>query len=244
MSENLSVAIVDDEADGRRLIRQALERYGAHSRERGDEVTFVVEEFASGDDLLAHYHGSYDLLLLDVEMAGTDGLDTARAIRQRDSEVMIVFITNMAQYAIHGYEVNAMSYLVKPVGDVALTRDLDRCVARKRMMRDESSLVFSTADGVAKVPLSHITYLESRSHKIIVHAVDGAYEFTGTLKSFLPQLEDKWFVQANSCYLVNLKYVVAVDANVCRLRDETRLAVSRRRRKRLLKSLADYATAV
>lgn len=101
MSESIKVAIVDDEVDSRQHLLNELHNYAEYSRERGDAVSFDISEFNSGDALLAEYRSDYDLLLLDVEMNGTDGMETARQIRQRDSRVMIVFVTNMAQYAVH-----------------------------------------------------------------------------------------------------------------------------------------------
>lgn len=239
MLDNLTVAIVDDDAEARVALREMLERY---IRDH-DGVTIDVREYESGEALLHDWRGDADVVMLDVEMGDLDGFETACAIRERDIDVTLLFVTNMAQYAIRGYEVNALSYLLKPVNYFAFAREIDRCLTAKRARDVVETMVFSTAHGVARVPLSHITYLECRKHRIIVHALDAQYEFTGTLKSFLPQLEGRGFVAANSCYLVNLRYVVAVGQTVCQLRDDTRLAVSRRRRKQLLEALADTFAA-
>ncbi|OZG59555.1 DNA-binding response regulator [Bifidobacterium lemurum] len=234
MCETLRIAIVDDDGEARAILNDHLRRYErSHS-----DVLFDVHEYESGEAMLRNWRGDADVVMLDVEMGDLDGFETARAIRERDIDVTLLFVTNMAQFAIRGYEVNALSYLLKPVSYFAFAREIDRCLTAKRVRGSNETMTFSTARGVARVPLSHITYLECSKHKIIVHAVDARYEFTGTLKSFLPQLEGKGFVTVNSCYLVNLRYVVAVDQTICQLRDDTRLAVSRRRRKQLLEALA------
>ena len=240
MCEMMTVVLADDDVTARRDLRAALERY---ETEHDGRVRFEIREYESGEALLAAYRSDVDVVMLDVEMGDLDGFDTARTIRERDPDVSLLFVTNMAQYAIRGYEVDALSYLLKPVNYHAFTREMDRCVARRVVRDAETTLTFTTAGGVARVPVRDVTYLECVRHKIIVHTVDGAYEFTGTLKSFIPQLEPLGFAVANSCYLVNLRYVTAVDRTTCRMRDDTQLAVSRRRRPSLLQAVADYITA-
>ncbi|KAA8824420.1 response regulator transcription factor [Bifidobacterium reuteri] len=240
MCEIMTVAVVDDEAEARASVGEALSRY----EHEHAGVTFVIHEYQSGEALLADYRSDVDMVLLDVEMGGRDGVETARAIRDRDHDVTLVFVTNMAQYAIHGYEVNALSYLLKPLNYYAFAREMGRCVAARRARDTVETLTFSTAAGAVRVPLSNITYLECIRHKIIVHTLDGNYEFTGTLKSFVPVLEPRGFSVANSCYLVNLRYVMSVNRNSCVLRDDTQLAVSRRRRPMLMQSMASYVSMV
>lgn len=235
MGEVMTVAIVDDESAVRGTLRDLLNHYaGEHA------MTFVIREYASGEALLAEYRSDVDLILLDVEMGATDGLETARAIRNLDLDVLLLFITNMAQFAIRGYEVGAMSYLLKPVNQLAFDREIGRCVTARRERARTDALTCATKSGVMRIPLSNILYLECMKHKIIIHGFDVECEFTGTLKSYSEQLEPYGFRSVNSCYLVNLRYVLGMERNDCLLRDGTRLAVSRRRRGILLQSLAEY----
>lgn len=242
--ESLAVAIVDDEPDSRRLLRAHLDRYRYERTQRGAPIVFDVREFASGDELLNAYHCDCDLILLDVAMSGSDGFETAAAIRNHDVDVSLVFTTNMAQYAIRGYEVNALSYLVKPVSYFAMEREVDRCVARKRQRERSGCLVVANAEGIVRVPSASITYVESRRRRIVIHTIGGQYETGGTLKSFREQLESKGFEMVNSCYLVNLRYVTAVGQTTCLLRNGTRLDVSRRRRRHLIEAISDHLAGV
>lgn len=234
MGEVMTVAIVDDESAVRGALRDLLNHYASEHA-----MTFVIREYASGEALLAEYRSDADLILLDVEMGETDGLETARAIRNLDLDVLLLFITNMAQFAIRGYE-GAMSYLLKPVNQLAFDREIGRCIATRREQARTDALTCTTKSGVMRIPLSNILYLECMKHKIIIHGFDVECEFTGTLKSYSEQLEPYGFCGVNSCYLVNLRYVMGLERNDCLLRDGTRLAVSRRRRSALLQSLAGY----
>lgn len=96
----IRIALVEDEAEVRAQLQGYVQR---HTRQYGTE--FAVTEFADGMELLDDYRPVYDILFLDVEMKHLDGMETARRVRELDKDVIIVFITNMAQYAIGGYAV-------------------------------------------------------------------------------------------------------------------------------------------
>ena len=106
----IRIALVEDEAEVRAQLQGYVQR---HTRQYGTE--FAVTEFADGMELLDDYRPVYDILFLDVEMKHLDGMETARRVRELDRDVIIVFITNMAQYAIGGYAVGALDYVLKPV---------------------------------------------------------------------------------------------------------------------------------
>ena len=104
------IAIVEDEAPCREELRGYIERYG---QEHGQE--FSVYPFADGSEILQNYEPRYDVILLDIEMPRVGGMEAAQAIREVDENVVLVFITNMAQYAIKGYSVGALDFVMKPV---------------------------------------------------------------------------------------------------------------------------------
>lgn len=106
----IRIAMVEDEAAVREQLMGYVQRY---TRQYGTE--FSVTEFADGVDILENYRPVYDIVFLDVEMKHLDGMETARRIRALDADVVLIFITNMAQYAIKGYAVGALDYVLKPV---------------------------------------------------------------------------------------------------------------------------------
>ena len=117
----IRVAIVEDEAEIREQLMGYVQRY---TRQYG--TAFEVKTFADGLEILEDYRPAYDLILLDIEMKHLDGMETARRIRELDPEVMLVFITNMAQYAIKGYAVGALDYVLKPVPYFAFSQQLQK----------------------------------------------------------------------------------------------------------------------
>ena len=123
----IRIAIVEDEA----AVRQQLEGYvQRYTRQYGTE--FEVHLFEDGIEILDDYRPVYDLILLDVEMKHLDGMETAQRIRALDNEVNLIFITNMAQYAIKGYAVGALDYVLKPVPYFAFSQQLQKAEAQLR----------------------------------------------------------------------------------------------------------------
>ena len=128
----IRVAVVEDDAEVQGVLQEYIRRY---TRQYGTE--FEVSVFADGMDILDNYRAVYDIIFLDVEMKHLDGMTTAERIRQMDADVILIFITNMAQYAIRGYSVGALDYVLKPVPYFAFSEQLKK--AEKNLARQPLS---------------------------------------------------------------------------------------------------------
>lgn len=230
----IRIGVVEDDPASCQLVVDYLNRYRS---EHGEE--FVVSVFDDGAALVDNYAPIYDILLLDIEMKRMDGMEAARRVRERDDSVVIVFITAAPQYAISGYEVRALSYLLKPVPWFAFSQEMKRSIDAVRRNTDESLLV-ETGSKQLRVELAEIVYIESIRHTIVIHTLGGKLSITGTLKELEARLAGADFFRSNSCYLVNLRYVVAVEDQDCVLSTGERLRISRPRKKAFLAALADY----
>lgn len=231
---NIRIGVVEDDPASCQLVLDYLNRY---QQENGEQ--FTVSVFDDGTRIVEKYTPVYDILLLDIEMSEMDGMAAARRIRERDDKVVIVFITAAPQYAISGYEVRALSYLLKPLPWFAFSQELKKSIDMVRRNGDDSMLI-ETGNGQMRLNLADILYLESIRHTIVIHTLDGKYSINGTLKDMEAKLADRHFFRSNSCYLVNLKHVTGVADQDCIMSDDERLRVSRPRKKAFLAALADY----
>lgn len=230
----VSVAIVDDSARDRRHLEVLLQRF-----EEDNDISFHTRQYVSGAALLDNYQPDFDIILLDIQMEGIDGMRTAAAIRKIDSKVLLIFVTKTAQYATSGYSVRAQGYLLKPVTHFAFQTELVRCLEQLRRQERDSILVGSGVS-VRRVDLADIFYLESNRHKITVHMAGEDFSFSGTLKAFEDSLLSRNFYRAHSGYLVNLRHLVAVDNEEAIMSNDDHLKISRSRKKGLMEALTDY----
>ena len=229
----IRIAIVEDEAEVRQQLRGYIQRY---TRQYGTE--FAVTEFADGMEILDDYRPVYDIVLLDVEMKHLDGMETARRIREKDGEVMLIFITNMAQYAIKGYAVGALDYVLKPVPYFAFSQQLQKAEERLRR-RARHYLAVPVEGGLRRLDTAQIYYLESEGHRVHFYTEEGDFTAPGALKTFEEKLAGRPFARCNSGYLVNLAQVKGVQQGMAQVGPYA-LQVSRPKRKSFLAALADY----
>ena len=229
----IRVAIVEDEAEIREQLMGYVQRY---TRQYG--TAFEVKTFADGLEILEDYRPAYDLILLDIEMKHLDGMETARRIRELDPEVMLVVITNMAQYAIKGYAVGALDYVLKPVPYFAFSQQLQKVEAQLRR-RTRHYLAVPVEGGLRRLDTSCIYYIESEGHRVHFYTEEGDFAAPGALKALEEKLADRPFARCNSGYLVNLAQVQAVQQNTVEV-GPYELQVSRPKRKSFLAALTDY----
>jgi len=229
----IRIAIVEDDQDYIRQLQTYLEQY---RRESGEAVDVAV--FTDGDEIAEGYRPRFDVILMDVEMRFMDGMTAAREIRKVDCEVVIIFITNMAQYAIQWYSVDALDYLLKPVSYFAFAQRLERAVARMKR-RVARYLTVPVKGGARKLEASQIYYVESRDHELTFHTAVGNFTAGLTMRETESRLSNLPFFRGNNSYLINLEHVDAVQDGCAVVRGES-LKLSRPRKAAFMEALSDY----
>ena len=229
----IKIAIVEDEAAVRDQLTDYVRRY---TRQYGTE--FEVTCFTDGDEILENYRPAFDIIFLDVEMKRLNGMETAQRIRELDDDVLLIFITNMAQYAIKGYSVGALDYVLKPVPYFAFSQQLQKAV-NQLARRARHYLAVPVDGGMRRVDAAEVYYIESDGHRINFYTENGDFSAPGTLKTWEEKLENSAFVRCNSGYLVNLAHVSGVQQNTVQVGPHE-LQISRPKRRAFLAALADY----
>lgn len=229
----INVAIVDDDVRSVDRIKEYLAQYESESGK-----FFNITSYSDGDHIVCQYDHQFDIIFMDVEMKFMDGMSAAEEIRKIDSEVVIIFITNMAQYAIRGYAVQALDYLLKPVSYFAFAQCLNKALVR-RDSRSTRSVVLNIKGGTARVDLKDIYFIETQGHTTICHVVNGEYRLLSTMREVEDQLADFHFFRINKSYLINLAHAENFQGDEVKL-GKYSLPVSRMRKKDFLKALTSY----
>lgn len=232
----ISIAVVDDEISALEETKKCLYKYFAENNEGCS-----ISEFTDPLSFSENYSAKFDILFLDIQMAGKNGIDLARLIRESDKTTVIVFVTNMANLAVKGYEVDASDFIVKPLEYFSFKIKMDRIMERVNQNLEKGSILISTEEGKMKVNPSSIYYIEVYKHSLVYHLTDGNYSAYGSLTNIEKELGDDFSRPAN-CYLVNLRHVKKIDGFELYLagKDEIHLTMSRTKKKQFMEDLTRY----
>ena len=233
----INVVIVEDEQVAFQQVNGYLDQY---ARETGEQ--FRVIHYFDVLTMLDEYKPNIDIVFMDIELPHMNGLEGCRKLRELDESVTIIFITNMAQYAVNGYEVNAFDFVVKPVTYPEFAMKLRRTL-QKIALQEGASIGFTTKDGIQKLPVSRIAYIESIRHLIVIHTDDECFETYGTLKGIEEKLPGDRFIRCNSGFLVNLRYVERVQGYTVYVKG-CGLPISRAKKKDFMEALNNYLMRV
>lgn len=206
----IKVCICDDESEQRKMlkgiIKTQLELKG---------LEYDMEEFSSGEDLIRAFEKqktigeAYDILFLDIEMGGIDGIETAKRIRAMDENVIIIFVTGYANYVFNGYDVKALNYVMKPYKEEKIKDVLEEAIKLTNKVLDKY-FSFNVSGNYYKIPEDNILYFYSDKRKIILEHINGNFEFYGKLNDIEMELSENFF-RIHQRYLVNLKHVESLE---------------------------------
>ena len=194
--------------------------------------------FCDGPDLLNSYDDNFDVLLLEIELPTLDGMTVAEQVREKDPLVPIIFTTNLAQYAIKGYDVDALGFLVKPVDYAPFANFFARAIAKCR--RNENVVVLGGPNSFRKVHVNDIIYI-AKDKNYIVYQLIGRESFRvrGAMKNVFLRFENTPIKQCSSGCMVNLRYVTGLERNNVHL-GEIVFPISMPFRKPFAQDLMDY----
>ena len=231
---NFKAAVVEDDPDVREMLAGLVEEY---ARERAYGA--VVMRYADGYAFMGDYKGDFDVLLLDIDMPGINGMEVAEKVRAAGDDVIIVFVTNMAQYAVAGYSVRALDFILKPVTRGGFMMKFDRVCRELGHRISDGRVRLANRKDTRSVGVGDIKYVEASNHDLVYHLFDGNFRMRGTSTEAEKTLAPYHFVRCNSCYLVNLNYVQAIRGYIAVV-DGDELQISRPRRKAFVQALNDY----
>lgn len=233
MRANVKVAIVEDEPSQVDVLRGFFDRYAA---ERG--VEFLLRCYDNALRFLSEYKADADIVFMDIDLPDLDGMSAAHRLRAMDKNVPLVFATKMARFAVNGYKVGAVDFLVKPLlyEEFAATLGL---VLERLAVTEDDGISIQTPNGLVFLPLNELKYIEVMKHRLFFHTSTGIVTRSGSLNEWEEKLKDRHFVRCNHCYLVNLRFVRSVTEDSTTVGDET-LRVSQSKSKTYKSAVIRY----
>lgn len=258
--EQFRIAIVEDETPHAELLKQHIESWRRQQGMRDIQVRHFCHASAF---LFAWEEESYDMIFLDIQMPGINGMETARKIRETDSKVKLVFTTGITDYLQEGYEVEATRYLLKPITQEKVWQCLDKLLQEPA---SSPQYIFQTQEGVVKILEQEIEYLEARGHYTICHLYAGRRQSeqpagVGTdsgelnrdaqqtgrelvLRDSFNALCDRFgqrpFIRCHRSYLCHIAHIYRVDKTEIILESGGRIPVSRRMYESVVKAFISF----
>ena len=231
------IAVVEDDKMYAAQLKEYLKQY---EKEKKQKISVTM--FSDGEDIVTDYSADFDIILMDIEMKFLDGMSAAERIREKDSEVIIIFITNMPQYAIQGYRVDALDYVLKPLSYFAFSQRIDRALSRIRK-NDVRFVVIPLKGGRRKVDVSLLCYVEVRDHDLIYHTAGGSLVSHGTMRETEQLLRPYGFFRVHHGYLVNLYHVREVRGDIVAV-GGAEIRISRAKKEAFLRIFSQFQNAV
>ena len=228
----MMISIAENRESEAEALRRMVEDYCASAG-----IAAAVRTYAGGMELVRST-GTCDLLLLSYQMEKLDGLETARILRKLGSTAELIFLSDSAEPAIHGYEVGAMDFLLKPVSAETLRPALDRAV-RRLESRACGVLALKVSGGTVGVAANDITYIEVFDHNLVYHTVKGDYNVRGRLSDVYEQLDPERFLLCSRSFIVNMRHVSGIFGDHLMV-SGAKIPVSKSHRRELLDRFAGY----
>ena len=233
----MRICFCDDEAS----TRSQFERMAAAWEEQRGEAAELqlynsVEQLLFEVDQPEAQELAFDLILLDIQMGGMDGITLARQLRAQDKRVTLAFLTAAREYVFEGYEVQAVRYLLKPMQQEKVFELLD--LARQNL-QEQPSLILNCADEKKKLYLSQIAAIEAQGHYLIFHTTTGQLQQKASLSSLAGHLGDS-FVMSHRSFYVNLAHLLRISRTECTLDTGLTVPVSRGAYKNLNEQFIRY----
>lgn len=232
--KKFQIAIIDDETIQGQTMTHLLNVLA-----KDLNLTFHLQVFESAEAFLFSLEDfdAYDLLFIDIQMKAMDGMELARKLRQKNYHMPLVFATAYAEFAINGYEVGALDYLLKPINQEKLAKVFSTYL--QQAPKEESFLTIQEGTQVSKIPLSSIIFIEAQRNQVRIQTTEQELYVSKSLKTIQEMLKNQ-FILVHRSYLVNLEHIDALTNAEVVLSNNQRVPLSRRLAKDVQKAFINH----
>lgn len=229
----MNIAVVEDNKNDLSNLLNLLNKYKNDYKEN-----YNITTFSDGSEFLNKFAHQFDLIFLDIDMPNSNGMDVAKRIRSTDQASIIIFTTNLANYALQSYEVHAFDYIIKPINYEAFIAKFIRAL---NAIKTNTSTRFSfKSNGVMQsISTSDIYYFMISGHEINLSSANGDYTIWNLSLSMIEkQLNNLSFYRCSNDCIINLKYVTALQGNLAIINNTAKIVISRNKKQELINKLS------
>lgn len=226
----IRLAVCDDEE---RVLQSTL-----HMLKQYNKKELVIDSFMSGEELLQS-NCNYDIILLDIDMKGINGIETAKKIREKDKKVKLIYITNYSDYSIFAFAVHAFAYLLKPLKKEELFEQLDEaCVYG--LTKEEKEVEFLAEEGIVRIKASQILYFEYMERKVLIHTENRIWHLKQKITEIANKMQEYEFVMPHKSFVINLYAVRSIQGYDIILTDGSSIPLSQKKSSEFRRTLNNY----
>ncbi|MBQ8136388.1 MAG: response regulator transcription factor [Clostridia bacterium] len=230
----LRVAAVEDNDRDAEYLMSHLKRFA-----RENSVEIEAKRYENGILFLEGYRGEFDIVFMDIDMPAMNGMNTAKALRNVDAHVVLIFVTALARFALNGYEVDAFDFIVKPMQYNFFSAKMQRAV-KKLSTEQRVKLLIKTNEKTVRLFADEIVYVNIYNHMLTFHTEEENVSTRGTMKDVLETLNNGSFAMCNKSCVVNLNHVQSIEGDEVVLTGGIRQQISRPRKTEFMQQLADF----
>ena len=231
----MRIAICDDEILQLELLKHYVEKW---ADEEG--INPSIELFKSAESF--HFEwledSSYDIILLDIQMAELSDIELAKLIREKDKHIQIIFVTAIPDYIGEGYDVDAINYLIKPISEEKLRECLNKAINKKEIQ--PKSILVEIDGGVHRIYEDSIIHLEIKGHELFIYQKEKTIVTRRPLNEMEELLSEDEFIRPHRSYMVALKYIKRINKKDIILKNGTTIPISRGNYKEVQRRFFDY----
>ena len=234
----MNIAICEDNIEELNIINEYIEQWS-----KNNNIKVKIDKYQSSESFLFEWtdYNKYDIVFFDIKMKKVSGIELSNLVREKNKVVDIVFVTGMIEYALHGYKVSAMQYLLKPIKQDDIYSCLNKVLERIDST-DESSkfMIIKTPKKSMKLNYDEIYYFEMFSPNIVIHTIKEEIALRKKISEIEKELKSSSFIRCHRSYIVNLKYVISISKKTIILENEVNIPLSRNKYKEVNDYFINY----
>lgn len=227
----ITVSICEDETYFVSKLKKMLDKYCSLR-----EIHVSISAFSDGEELLASSQMT-DIILMDIKLPTSNGMEVIRHLRDLGSDSQVIFITAFQKYVFQAFDLDAVHYILKPVSEEKLFSAMDKAIKRVAANRGKALLITSGTTA-SRVPLKDILYCEAMNHQITVHTLTEQVQFFGTLDALQEKLDERFF-RCHRSYIVNMDHVIDKQPGSAIMEGGDHILISRRKQQEFTQKLLE-----